>query len=92
MSPQVEPALAECDEEALSEQKERQKRRGLLRTDTHTMYDVPFQVLDAVPTQELRKIAGNRKGDYSPELQAEARSILRAREDPQDRDTVEAEM
>jgi hypothetical protein len=89
---QVESTSAECYEAAVSEYEERQKRLGLLRIDMHTMYDVPFQVLEAVPTQELLKIADNRAGDYTPDLQIQARSILRTRVDPQDRDTVESEM
>lgn len=91
MSSQVEPTFAECDAAAVSEREQRQKRRGLLRTDMHTLYDIPFQVLDAVPTQELRRIAKNMDKSYSPELQAEASSIIRARVDPQDRNAVETE-
>jgi len=80
------------DEADVNEHAERQKRLGQLRTDMHTMYDIPFQALEGVSTRELRKIAKNRNGDYSPELQAEAKAILREREDPQDRDTVSVEM
>ena len=84
--------MTEGDEGTATECDERQKRLGLLRTDMHTVYDIPFQVLGAVPTEELRRIAKNLDGGYSQELQAEARSILRVREDPQDRDAVGTEM
>jgi hypothetical protein len=83
---------AECDDATVSEHEERQKRLGLLRTDMHTLYDIPFQALDLVPTKELRKIAKNTDGRNSPELQAEASAIIRAREDPQDRNAVSTEM
>jgi hypothetical protein len=89
---QVEPISTECDDVTVYEREERQKRLGLLRTDMHTLYDIPFQALDLAPTGELRRIAKNRDGGYSPELQAEASAILRAREDPQDRNAVETEM
>jgi len=92
MSHQVELMPAECDETAASVNREREKRVGLLRTDMHTMYDVPFQVLDSVPTSELRRIAKNKGGKYSLDLQAEANAILREREDPQDRDAVQTEV
>jgi hypothetical protein len=89
---QVESMSTECDDVTVSEREERQKRLGLLRTDVHTLYDIPFQALDLVPTAELRRIAKNRDGSCSPELQAKAGAIIRAREDPQDRDAVETEM
>jgi hypothetical protein len=84
--------LEECDDVAVSECEERQRRRGFLRTDMHTMYDVPFQALQASSTDELRKIAKGDDGKYSSELRAEAYSVLRSREDPQDRDAIEADM
>jgi hypothetical protein len=92
MSSQVEPTLTECDAAAVTEREQRHKRRGLLRTDTHTLYDIPFQALGAAPTEELQRIAKNKDESYSPELQAEASSIIRARVDPQDRNAVETEM
>lgn len=92
MLAQVVPMMTEGDEGTATECNERQKRLGLIRTDMHTVYDIPLQVLDAIPTEELRKIAKNGDGDYSQELQWEAQSILRVREDPQDRDAVRTEM
>ncbi|HYB76282.1 MAG TPA: hypothetical protein VEC08_04925 [Nitrososphaerales archaeon] len=92
MSPQAVPMLDECDDVVVSECEERQRRRGFLRTDMHTMYDFPLQNLQASSTGELRKIAKGEGGKYSSELRAEANSILRSREDPQDRDTIEADM
>ena len=92
MSAQVEPMMTERDEGTVMECDKRQKRLGLLRTDMHSVYDVPFQLLDTVSTKELRRIAKNRDGDYSERLQAEAQSMLRAREDPQDRDSIGTEM
>ena len=92
MPAQVEPMMTEGDEGTVTECDKRQKRLGLLRTDMHTVYDIPFQVLDAVPTEELRRIAKNRDGDCTQELQWEAQSILQTREDPQDRDAVRTEM
>jgi hypothetical protein len=86
---------AECDENdasAVSEREQRQKRRGFLKTDMHTLYDIPFQALEAIPREELRRIAKNADSGYSPELQAEASSIIRTRVDPQDRNTFETEM
>ena len=83
--------MMEGDEGTPTEGDERQKRLGLLRADVHTVYDIPLQVLDAVPTEELRRIA-NPEGDYSKELQWKAQSIIRVREDPQDRDAVRTEM
>jgi len=82
----------ECDDVTVSEREERQKRLGLLRTDMHTLYDIPFQALDLAPTEELRRIAKNREGGHSSELQAKASAIIRAREDPQDMNAVETEM
>jgi hypothetical protein len=59
----------------------------------HTEYDVPlFLALDGLSTRDLRNIVRNKKGGYSPELKAQARAIIREREDPQDRDTVATEM
>jgi len=92
MLAQVVPMTTERDEGTATECDERQKRLGLIRTDMHTVYDVPLQVLDAVPSEELRRIAKNRDGDYSQELKWEAQSILQVREDPQDRDAVRTEM
>jgi hypothetical protein len=92
MSLQAVPMLKECDDVAVPECKERQRRRGFLRTDMHTMYDVPFQALEANSTDELQKIATGTDEKYSSGLRAEAFDILRSRVDPQDRDTIEADM
>jgi hypothetical protein len=92
MSHQAVPMLEECDDVAVYECKERQRRQGFLRTDTHTMYDVPFQALEAISTDELRRIAKGEEARHSSELRAEALGILRSRVDPQDGDAIEADM
>jgi len=92
MSLQAVPMLKECDDFAVRECKERQRRRGFLRSDMHTVYDVPFQALEANSTDELRKIAEGEDETHSSELRAEAYSILRSRVDPQDRDAIGADM
>ena len=92
MSPQSESVLIERGEGGVQMQSGRQKRLGKLRTDMHTLYDLSFQVLETLPTKELRKIANKRRGEYSAELEAEARSILHARIDPIDKDATQIEM
>ena len=71
---------------------QRQRRRGLIRKDMHTVYDVPFQILGAVPTQELRAIAHSNGSRFSQELVSEAKAIIRVREDPQDRDAESTDL
>jgi len=96
MSTPIEPILTERDADddaATSLRREgREKRLGILRTDMHTMYEVPFQRLETLTTSELKKIVKSRGGTYSREIRAEARNIIRMREDPQDRDSTETEM
>jgi hypothetical protein len=95
MSTPVEPILTESDDDddsAFLRREGRQRRLGILRTDMHTMYEVPFQKLEALSTPELRKIANNGGGTYSQEMRVKARGIIRMREDPQDRDSIGTEM
>ena len=89
----VEPVMTERDDEGGVLMREgRQKRLGYQRTDMHTMYEVPFQKLETLSTPELRKITKSRGRTYSQEMKAEARNIIRMREDPQDKDAVRTEM